>query len=152
MNYDRLQYLLEKKSFLGKTWDRIKNLLATAATLGLAHYGAKALSPKYDAFTKGVYQSKGKPVIDLGAAEIIKDLNAKISAETDGVKKAKLIAKRDKYTFKESTMKTEQPEIKQFIKQLGEKNYSEADKYLQRVVEDKLKAKIADQYNKQKLY
>jgi len=46
----------------------------------------------------------------------------------------------------------ENTNIKQFIKQLGEKNYSGADKYLKQVVEDKLKSKITSQYKKQTLY
>ena len=52
---------------------------------------------------------------------------------------------------KESFMK-EQTDIKHLIKHLGEKNYSEADKYLKKVVEDKLQQKISKQYHKQKLY
>ncbi len=51
----------------------------------------------------------------------------------------------------ESFMK-EQTDIKHLIKHLGEKNYSEADKYLKKVVEDKLQQKISKQYHTQKLY
>lgn len=43
-------------------------------------------------------------------------------------------------------------DVKNFINELGQKNYSEADKYLKKVVEDKLQSKIKDQYTKQKLY
>ena len=51
----------------------------------------------------------------------------------------------------ESFMK-EQTDIKHLIKHVGEKNYFAADKYLKKVVEDKLQAKIKKQYNNQKLY
>ena len=42
----------------------------------------------------------------------------------------------------------ESTNIKHFIKMLGEKNYSNADKYLKKIIEDKLQSKISKQYQK----
>tara|TARA_Y100000310_G_C19940973_1_gene472537 strand:- start:52 stop:207 length:156 start_codon:yes stop_codon:yes gene_type:complete len=50
------------------------------------------------------------------------------------------------------TSENESLNIKHFVKLLGEKNYSSADKYLKKIVEDKLQSKIAKQYQLQKLY
>ena len=52
--------------------------------------------------------------------------------------------------LQESFMK-EETNIKNFIKELGEKNYIVADKYLKQVVEDKLQAKI-QKYKNEKIY
>jgi len=49
-------------------------------------------------------------------------------------------------------MNNESTDIKNFINELGQKNYSGADKYLKKVVEDKLQTKIAKQIKTQKLY
>ncbi len=54
--------------------------------------------------------------------------------------------KKKGYWFEESN------NIKSFIKTLGEKNYSTADKYLKKIIEDKLQSKISKQYQLQKLY
>ena len=47
---------------------------------------------------------------------------------------------------------SESTNIEHFIKTLGEKNYSNADKYLKKIIEDKLQSKISKQYQLQKLY
>jgi hypothetical protein len=59
---------------------------------------------------------------------------------------AKEYEKKKGYWFEESN------NIKSFIKTLGEKNYSTADKYLKKIIEDKLQSKISKQYQLQKLY
>ena len=156
----------KKRSLLGKTWDNIKKFVAGAATLGLAHYAAKHAFPKYDAFTTGLYNKKIQPHITAGAGSKITDLRDlaapllkkhedKTITPEEQEELDKLLGKAEewqKIQQENFNMNKEQTYIKQFIKQLGEKNYSVADKYLQQVVEDKLQAKIAAQYKKQRLY
>ena len=160
----------EKKGFLGRTWDRIKGILATGVALGGLHWGATKLFPKYAAFTRGVTDTKINPTVSTGALGMQHDINddllkidsdlqnsdltpdeiEKLTNRSEALKKR--AAKLQQYRVQESQNMDETTNIKQFIKQLGEKNYSGADKYLQRVVEDKLKSKITSQYKKQKLY
>jgi hypothetical protein len=42
----------------------------------------------------------------------------------------------------------ERKELREFIKQVGLKNYSEANKYLQRVIDSKVKNRIKQSFNK----
>ena len=42
----------------------------------------------------------------------------------------------------------ERKELREFIKQVGLKNYSEANKYLQRFIDSKVKNRIKQSFNK----
>jgi len=113
--------------------------LAKLAGLGLAGYGAHKLgqkfSPEYDDYSKGVI-GKGK---ELGKAIV------------DPLKKLKAPKGNDNPPAA-APAATESTDITQFIKHLGEKDYATADKYLEKVIQSKLQAKIAEQYKSQKLY
>ena len=63
------------------------------------------------------------------------------------------MAKKDIKAKKKADKKqvNESQEIANFIKSISQKNYSEANKYLQNVVDSKLKAKIGDAL-KEKLF
>lgn len=116
--------------------------LAKLAGLGLAGYGAHKLgqkfSPEYNAYSKDV-MGKGK---ELGKA-IVEPIKAK----------AKELKQATKEKLDDNpAAKNESTDITQFIKHLGEKDYATADKYLEKVIQSKLQAKIAEQYKSQKLY
>lgn len=137
------------KTLIERTKQRRPGLmskLGNLVKLGLMGYGAHKLgqkfSPEYDEYSKAVI-GKGK---ELGKT-IVDPITAK----------AKQINKQIKQAAKEklddnSTATTESTDITQFIKHLGEKDYATADKYLEKVIQSKLQAKIAEQYKSQKLY
>jgi hypothetical protein len=144
-----------RRGFMDWTWDTIKSILSAAALGGVAHWGATKMFPKYASLAKGAtdtFTSAGGfgGMMKTGSVALLPDLlkqlekNPGDQALKDKINKLKEIP--------ESNNMNENTNIKQFIKQLGEKNYSGADKYLKQVVEDKLKTKIAGQYKKQRLY
>jgi hypothetical protein len=158
----------ERKGFIGRTWDKIKNILATGIAAGGLHWGATKLFPKYAAFSRGVSDKFIKGPMTVGAGLLSGDIDPKAQLlhtqlqglqgqsgpDVDALRKKLTDEIKDLAKEKEKWegLQQESSQIKRFIKQLGEKNYSVADKYLQRVVETKLKDKIAAQCNKQRLY
>jgi hypothetical protein len=147
-----------RRGFMDWTWDTIKSILSTAALGGIAHWGATKMFPKYAALSKGVGDTMIKPglkagiggMMKTGADELLPDLLDQLEKNPGDQALKDKISKLQ--SIEESKNMNENTNIKQFIKQLGEKNYSGADKYLKQVVEDKLKSKITSQYKKQTLY
>ena len=144
-----------RRGVLGWTWDTIKSILSAAALGGVAHWGATKMFPKYASLAKGAtdtFTAAGgvSGIMNTGKDTLLTDLLKQLKEKPDD---QALIDKINKLNgIDESNNMNENTNIKQFIKQLGEKNYSGADKYLKQVVEDKLKTKITGQYKKQRLY
>lgn len=128
--------------------------LAKLAGLGLAGYGAHKLGQQY---------SPGYREVEAGVKSGIKAFKdapegtSGFDAAKKGFKKGRLAQKavEGEKKFKdalEDMTVSESTNITQFIKHLGEKDYATADKYLEKVIQSKLQAKIAEQYKSQKLY
>lgn len=128
--------------------------LAKLAGLGLAGYGAHKLGQQY---------SPGYREVEAGVKGGI-DAFKNAPKGTSGWEAAKQGFRQSRLAQKarEGARKTgealqdlalpESTNITQFIKHLGEKDYATADKYLEKVIQRKLYAKIAEQYKSQKLY
>ena len=136
---------VKKKPF----WKRFLGGVGKAAAVGAGVAGLGAAGVFGDRIKSGVRGAFGAATakgVDL------KDLETSGEGDVDAIEKATALKRQlAQLMHKESFMK-EQTDIKHLIKHLGEKNYSEADKYLKKVVEDKLQQKISKQYHKQKLY
>ena len=121
--------------------------------LGTAHYDTEQDRAEMDTMI-GKLKDKGE---DQAASDLAQLRNATVAKKRELEKQAGRVAGRATAVTppppnNESTESTQVNDVKNFINELGQKNYSEADKYLKKVVEDKLQSKIKDQYTKQKLY
>jgi hypothetical protein len=169
----------KRKGFLGKAWDlakagalgylgykALKNRTAIGDTLrGLKgkyvtpHQikGAEAAAYDADLEAKGIQGDIDKQIGDADTPEARaavgdREQNPNLDARSDAIRAKKEAIERAKRQQDKQDSLRESTDIKNFINELGQKNYSGADKYLKKVVEDKLQTKIAKQIKTQKLY
>ena len=149
---------LKNRTAIGDTLRGLKGKYVTPHQIK----GAEAAAYDADLEAKGIQGDIDKQIGDADtpqarAAVGDREQNPNLVARDEAYKKkwdAQGRAKdlKDKQASLNRPVNRESTDIKNFINELGQKNYSGADKYLKKVVEDKLQTKIAKQIKTQKLY